>query len=87
MEYQQRTLAEWGRRYGELSAYRCRVPTSSHLTHIYLPSASTIGDVVFARFFRTPAIILNSREMAEELLEKRSAKYSDRPRFILLNEM
>ena len=42
---------------------------------------------MFARFFRTPAIILNSREAAEELLEKRSAKYSDRPRFILLNEM
>ncbi|KAI0744945.1 cytochrome P450 [Earliella scabrosa] len=45
------------------------------------------GDIVFARFFRTPAIILNSREAAEELLEKRSAKYSDRPRFILLNEI
>ncbi|RPD73721.1 cytochrome P450 [Lentinus tigrinus ALCF2SS1-7] len=45
------------------------------------------GDIVFARFFRTPAVILNSREAAEELLEKRSGKYSDRPRFILLNEI
>ncbi|KAI8992754.1 cytochrome P450 [Trametes punicea] len=47
----------------------------------------TYGDVVFARFFRTPAIVLNSREAAVDLLEKRSAKYSDRPRFILLSEI
>nr|ANC28041.1 cytochrome P450 [Polyporus umbellatus] len=45
------------------------------------------GDIVFANFFWTPTIILNSREAAEALLEKRSAKYSDRPRFTLLNEM
>ncbi|OSD03875.1 cytochrome P450 [Trametes coccinea BRFM310] len=45
------------------------------------------GDVVFARFFRTPAVVLNSREAAIDLLEKRSAKYSDRPRFILLSEL
>ena len=50
-------------------------------------STTLAGDIVFARFFRTPAVILNSREVAEDLLEKRSAKYSDRPRFILLNEM
>ncbi|KAI9061923.1 cytochrome P450 [Trametes sanguinea] len=45
------------------------------------------GAVVFARFFRTPAVVLNSREAAVDLLEKRSAKYSDRPRFILLSEI
>ncbi|KAI0742389.1 cytochrome P450 [Daedaleopsis nitida] len=45
------------------------------------------GDVVFARFFRTPAVILNSREAAVELMEKRSAKYSDRPRFLLIKEL
>ncbi|EIW56941.1 cytochrome P450 [Trametes versicolor FP-101664 SS1] len=45
------------------------------------------GDVVFARFFRTPAVVLNSREAAIDLMEKRSAKYSDRPRFILLKEL
>ncbi|TFK84725.1 cytochrome P450 [Polyporus arcularius HHB13444] len=60
LEYQPVTLAQWGRKY---------------------------GDIVFAKFFRTPAIILNSREAAEELLEKRSGNYSDRPRFILLNEI
>ncbi|KAI0640925.1 cytochrome P450 [Trametes meyenii] len=45
------------------------------------------GEVVFARFFRTPALILNSREAAAELLEKRSRNYSSRPRFILLAEL
>ncbi|KAI0632668.1 cytochrome P450 [Trametes polyzona] len=45
------------------------------------------GDVVFARFFRTPAVVLNSREAAIDLMEKRSANYSDRPRFILLSEL
>nr|ANC28042.1 cytochrome P450 [Polyporus umbellatus] len=45
------------------------------------------GDVVFARFFRTPAVVLNSKEAAIELMEKRSAKYSDRPPFTLLKEL
>ncbi|CDO76596.1 hypothetical protein BN946_scf184868.g10 [Trametes cinnabarina] len=49
--------------------------------------ARTYGDVVFARFFRTPVVVLSSREAAVDLLEKRSAKYSDRPRFILLSEI
>ena len=77
-EYQPVTLAEWGKKYGNLF---------SQCSHRPLAHYCLTGDIVFARFFRTPAIILNSREAAEELLEKRSGKYSDRPRFILLNEM
>ena len=42
---------------------------------------------MFAKFFRTPAVILNSKEAAVELMEKRSANYSDRPPFILLKEL
>lgn len=79
MEYQPKKLAEWGQQYGESSP-----PGTSTVCTVF---TSVIGDVIFARFFRTPAVILNSREVAEELLEKRSGKYSDRPRFILLNEM
>lgn len=45
------------------------------------------GDVVFAKFFRTPVVVLNSKEAAVDLMEKRSAKYSDRPPFILLKEL
>ena len=50
-------------------------------------SSTPIGDVVFAKFFRTPVVVLNTREAAVDLMEKRSAKYSDRPPFILLKEL
>ncbi|KAI5118824.1 hypothetical protein M0805_009402 [Coniferiporia weirii] len=39
----------------------------------------TYGDIMFMRVFRRPFIILNSYETATELLEKRSAIYSERP--------
>src|SRR5262245_19704096 len=53
-----------------------------------LPTVHPItGDVVFAKFFRTPVIVLNSREAAVDLMEKRSAKYSDRPPLIVLREL
>lgn len=32
-------------------------------------------------------VILNSAEAARDLLEKRSAIYSDRPRFVLFSEL
>ena len=46
-----------------------------------------IGDVIYLRLFRTPTLVLNSLESARELLDKRSAKYSDRPRMVLLAEL
>ncbi|KAK7679980.1 hypothetical protein QCA50_016926 [Cerrena zonata] len=45
------------------------------------------GGIVFAKLFRTPAIVINSYEVARDLLEKRSGNYSDRPRFILFVEL
>lgn len=45
------------------------------------------GEIVFAKFFVRPAIILNSLEVAQDLMEKRGSKYSDRPRFVLINEL
>ena len=41
---------------------------------------------MFARLFHKPAIIINSVKVARELMEKRSANYSDRPAFVLLEE-
>ena len=79
MDYQWLTMAEWGRKYGQLL----------HTLYSRVDHAQCyrIGDVVFAKFFRTPAVILNSKKAAIDLMEKRSAKYSDRPRFILLKEL
>ncbi|KAH9916572.1 cytochrome P450 [Epithele typhae] len=45
------------------------------------------GDVVYFKLFQTPAIVLNSLAVARNLLDKRSANYSDRPRMVLMSEM
>ncbi|EED79811.1 predicted protein [Postia placenta Mad-698-R] len=42
------------------------------------------GDFIFAKFFTTPVLILNSLAVAQDLLENRSSLYSDRPYFALL---
>ena len=34
-----------------------------------------------------PTIVFSSQEGGRDLMEKRSAIYSDRPRFVLLNEL
>ena len=46
-----------------------------------------IGDVIFFKLFRTPTLVLNSLTAARDLLDKRSAKYSDRPRLVLMCEL
>ncbi|KAK7677862.1 hypothetical protein QCA50_019174 [Cerrena zonata] len=45
------------------------------------------GSLVFAKLFQTPTIIINSWEVARDLMEKRSGNYSSRPRLILMVEM
>ena len=45
------------------------------------------GDVVHLEIFGKHMIILNTFEAAQDLMEKRSAIYSDRPRFVMLAEL
>ncbi|THV02348.1 cytochrome P450 [Dendrothele bispora CBS 962.96] len=45
------------------------------------------GDVIHLSILRSSLIVLNSLDSARDLLEKKSAIYSDRPRFVLLNEL
>ncbi|KAI0075227.1 cytochrome P450 [Panus rudis PR-1116 ss-1] len=45
------------------------------------------GKIIFAKLFRTPALIISSFDVAHDLMEKRSRNYSGRPRFILLEEL
>ncbi|KAI2641388.1 cytochrome P450 [Hypomontagnella submonticulosa] len=45
------------------------------------------GDVVYLQMGPTPTIILGSAKAAWDLLEKRGAKYSSRPRFIMGGEL
>ncbi|OSX56954.1 hypothetical protein POSPLADRAFT_1158493 [Postia placenta MAD-698-R-SB12] len=49
--------------------------------------AEYAGDIVFAKLFKTPTLVINSLQVAQELLDKRSSKYSYRPDFILLSDL
>lgn len=45
------------------------------------------GDVVYLQMGPTPTIVLGSAQAAWDLLERRGAKYSSRPRFIVGGEL
>ena len=45
------------------------------------------GDINHVRIFGQPLVVLNSFEAARDLLEKRGAIYSGRPRLVLFSEM
>ncbi|CCM01417.1 uncharacterized protein FIBRA_03468 [Fibroporia radiculosa] len=45
------------------------------------------GDVFYFQIFRKPALVINSVGAAHDLLERRSSKYSDRPRTVVLTEL
>ncbi|KAK7437133.1 hypothetical protein VKT23_018756 [Stygiomarasmius scandens] len=46
----------------------------------------TYGPVVFISLAGRPALILNTKEAAEDLLVRKAAIYSDRPRFVVSSE-
>jgi hypothetical protein len=58
-----------------------RIFNLSYTAHIPL------GDVCYARFMNQDIIILNSYEAAVELLDRRSATYSGRPRMIMAGQV
>ncbi len=45
------------------------------------------GDMVFIKCFGTPILFLNSYEDANELLDRRSSKYSSRPTLVMAKEL
>lgn len=45
------------------------------------------GDLVYINILGKSMLILNSQKSCVDLLDKRSAKYSDRPRLVMLNEL
>jgi len=58
-----------------------------HKERTFAEWGKAYGDVVFVRFLRTPVVILNSLQAAQDLLDKNSAKYSDRPQITIVSEM
>lgn len=64
----------WKKVYGEVDFY---IP-------IYYIHNYTIGDVIGLRVLGKSIVILNSRTAIVDLLEKRSAAYSDRPQLTVI---
>ncbi|KAJ3570930.1 hypothetical protein NP233_g4088 [Leucocoprinus birnbaumii] len=70
-------------------------PILGHIRHIppenpeirYTNWAKQYGDVIYLEILKRPLIVLGSVEAASELLDKRGAKYSDRPSFPIFNLM
>ncbi|KAG7087715.1 hypothetical protein E1B28_013662 [Marasmius oreades] len=63
-----------------------QIPSNSP-EHVFRNWFAVYGDVVFFRIFHQPTVLLNTFEAAQDLLEKRGAIYSDRPRFVLFSEL
>ena len=49
--------------------------------------SSLEGDVVYLHVVGRPLLILNSAKVMRDLLDKRGASFSDRPRIVVLGEM
>lgn len=60
---------------------------SSYYWMTYADWAKKYGDVVHVQAFGNHFVILNSAEAVDDLLEKKSAIYSDRPRLPMLVEL
>ena len=48
---------------------------------------TVIGDINYLEVLRQPMVVLNSYTACKDLLEKRSAIYSSRPRLVLISEL
>lgn len=77
-------FTEWGRRYGMFHSFSAEIgPGSDHQP----ATGMVIGDVNYLEVLGQPLIVLNSYEACKDLLEKRGAIYSSRPRLVLLSEL
>ncbi|KAF8708193.1 cytochrome p450, partial [Rhizoctonia solani] len=63
------------------------MPSDNNMRETFAEWKQKYGDVVYARVLGQDIVLLNSREAALELLERRSSKYSDRPRLVMASEL
>ena len=75
--YPWKTFASWTKDYG------------SYIYSVFenLTLKSITGNIVYYHVFGRPTIVLNSYEIAKDLLDKRGSLYVDRPRLVLVQEM
>ena len=74
------TFARWGEVWGSLS-YQSSMPIYVHLNTFIL------GDICSITVLGQPIIIINSAEVARDMLDKKSAIYSDRPVLQMAGEL
>ena len=55
--------------------------------YLSLNLTTMIGDIIYLNILGEDMVILNSVEVAKDLLERRSSIYSGRPRMPMLNEL
>ncbi|KAI0933847.1 hypothetical protein AcV5_005883 [Taiwanofungus camphoratus] len=60
-----------------------RIIPRSHQSEVYYEWSKKYGNIFYLHVFGRPMVILNSLQAANDLLDKRGANYSDRPRFPL----
>jgi hypothetical protein len=77
------TYVRWGKECGQSAFFSWWLPLAgAHWNTLYIAS-----DIIFVKYMGTNILILNSLESALDLLDKRSAKYSSRPSFVMAKEL
>jgi hypothetical protein len=74
---QERTFATWGEQYGARKSFQ----------FMHTALIKVTGDIVYVHCLGKKILVLNSVEAAHDLLDKRSAIYSDRPRSVVFGEL
>ena len=81
IDYPQYAFDAWAKEYGMyILAFSCNGPCP-------MDQIIVTGDIVYTEAFGHRTIIVSSHKIAKDLLEKRGAKYSSRPRFVMLTEL
>ena len=75
--------AEWRKEYGMILRPFFTLTSSYSYVIVNLP----VGDMVYLENLGRPLIFINSYEIAVDLFEKRSANYSSRPSFPMVNDL
>jgi hypothetical protein len=71
-------LEKWAREFGMCCLCYAQIDHSNGIT---------TGPIYTLNVLGTPVIVTTTSEAGTDLLEKRSAKYSDRPRWIMANDI
>lgn len=76
------TYHEWAKTYGTKF-----IPSDWDGPYVERCGASSVGEVLSVEVLGQPIVIVTSAAAAEELFERRSAIYSDRPRLVMIAEL